>query len=105
MYLVLAVRGIVANDVLPPEVETVTKARRMRLTPTDFLTQGYTAGCPGCFNLRRKSVKSRNYSEGCRLRMKGCLDTTTEGRARKERESAGREDDPTNVLRAEDAKI
>ena len=40
--------GIVVHDVLPPEVETVTFARRMRLTPSDFLTHGYTAVCPGC---------------------------------------------------------
>ena len=37
--------------------------------------------------------------------MEDCLDTTAEGRARKERESARREDDLTDALRAEDAKI
>ena len=61
--------GIVAHDVLPPEVETVTTARRMRLTPSDFLTHGYTARCPGRINLRRMSEKSRNDSEACRLRI------------------------------------
>ena len=40
--------GIVAHDILPPDVEAQTAVRRMRLAPSDFLVHGYTAGCPGC---------------------------------------------------------
>ena len=83
---------IIAHDFLPPEVETITTARRMRLTPGDVLAHGYTAGWPGCTNLRRKSEKSRNHSEACRLRIEGCLDMALEGRAKREREAARRED-------------
>ena len=29
--------GVIAHDVLPPDVETQTAVRRMRLAPSDFL--------------------------------------------------------------------
>ena len=97
--------GIIAHDTLPPEVEVAVNTRRMRLSPSDFLTHGYTAGCPGCINLRRKSPQSKNHSEACRLRMESCLGATYEGRARKECEAGRKDEELTAALRAEDAKI
>ena len=38
---------VVAHDVLPPDVETQTTVRPMRLSPSDFLVHGYTAGAQG----------------------------------------------------------
>ena len=90
---------------LPPDVETQTAVRRMRLAPSDFLVHGYTAGCPGCVALRRKTGQSKKHSEECRLRMEQCLAATSEGRSRKEREARRREDELTAAFRAEDAKI
>ena len=84
--------GIVAHDMLPPEVETQTAVRRVRLSPNYFLAHGYTAGCPGCIALRRKTGQSKNHSEECRLRMEHCLAATSEGRIRKEREANRREE-------------
>ena len=37
--------GVIAHDILPPEVEVTTTTRRMRLTPADFRVHGYTTGC------------------------------------------------------------
>ena len=64
---VLVEPGVVAHDILPPDVETQTSVRRMRLSPGDFLMHGYTAGCLGCIALRRKTGQSKNHSEECRL--------------------------------------
>ena len=97
--------GVIAHDVLPPDVETQTAVRRMRLAPSDFLVHGYTAGCPGCVALRRKTGQSKNHSEACRLRMKQCLTGTSEGRSRKEREAGRREEELTAAIPAEDARI
>ena len=44
--------GVLAHDILPPDVETQTAVRRMRLSPGDFLVHWYTARCPGCIALR-----------------------------------------------------
>ena len=44
---VLIEPGVIAHDLLPPDVETQTAVRRMRLAPGDFIVHGYTAGCPG----------------------------------------------------------
>ena len=60
--------GVIAHDMLTLDVETQTAVRRMRLAPRDFLVHGYTAGCPGCIALRRKTDQSKNHSEECRLR-------------------------------------
>ena len=73
--------GVIAHDVLPPDVETYTAVRRMRLSPGDFLVHGYTAGCAGCIALRRKTGQSKNHSEERRLRMEQCLTATAEGRS------------------------
>ena len=97
--------GVIAHDVLPPDVEVATGTRRMRLAPSDFLLHGYTAGCPGCIALRRKALQSRNHSEPCRLRMQECLGATADGRARKEREATRKEDELTAALKAEDSRI
>ena len=97
--------GVIAHDVLPQDVEIPVGTRRMRLSPSDFVVHGYTAGCPGCIALRRKAGQSRNHTEQCRLRMENCLKETAEGRSRKEREAARREDELTAALAAEDAKI
>ena len=77
----------------------------MRLNPKDFLIHGYTAGCAGCEALRRKTGERRNHSGPCRLRMETALNETAEGRARKDREAARREEELTEALMAEDAKI
>ena len=61
--------GVIAHDVLPPDVETYTAVRCMRPSPGDFLVHGYTAGCAGCIALRCKTGQSKNHSEECRLRM------------------------------------
>ena len=74
----------------------------MRLAPSDFLIHGYTAGCAGCVNLRRKTGLGKNHSETCRLRMEECLAATAAGRSRKELESARREEKLTKALEAED---
>ena len=104
-YRVQIETGIVAHDELPPEVGTSTPRRRMRLAPSDFLIHGYTAGCAGCVDLRRKMGLSKNHSESCRLRMEECLAATAEGRSRKERESARREEEPTRALEFDDEKL
>ena len=36
--------GVIAHDVLPPDVETYTAVRRMRLSPGDFLVHGSLPG-------------------------------------------------------------
>ena len=77
----------------------------MRLAPGEFLVHGYTAGCPGCIALRRKIGQSKNHSEECRLGMEHSLAAMSEGRSRKEREAARREDELTAALRAEDTRI
>ena len=97
--------GVIAHDLLPPDVVTQTTVRRMRLAPSDFLVHGYTAGCPSGIALCRKTGQSKNHSEECRLRMEQCLAATPEGRSRKEREADRREEELTAALRAEDAKI
>ena len=97
--------GVIAHGELPPDVETYTAVRRMRLSPGDFIVHGYTAGCAGCIALRRKTGQSKNYSEECRLRMEQCLTATSEGRSRKEREAGRREEELTAALGAEDEKI
>ena len=91
--------GIIAHDMLPPEVEVAVSTRRMRLSPLDFLIHGYTASCPGCIDLRRKSLQSRSHSEACRLCMENCLGATSEGSARKECEAGRREEELTGVAR------
>ena len=97
--------GGVGHDKLPPEFDTSTPRRRMRLAPSDFLIHGYTAGCAGCVNLRRKKGPGKNHSESCRLRMEECLAASAEGSSRKERESARREEELTKALEAEDEKL
>ena len=97
--------GVIAHGELPPDVETHTSVRRMRLSPGDFIVHGYTAGCAGCTALRRKTGQNKNHSEECRLRMEQCLTATAEGRGRKEREAARREDELTTALKAEDDRI
>ena len=37
---VLIEPGVIAHDVFPPDVETYTAARRMRLSPGDFIVHG-----------------------------------------------------------------
>ena len=90
---------------LPSEVEVAVNTRRMRLSPSDFLIHGYTAGCPGCINLRRRSSQSKSHSEACRLCMDNCLGATSAGRARKDREAGRKDEELTAALRVEDAKI
>ena len=97
--------GVIAHDQLPPQPEVTQTRRRMRLSPKDFLVHSYTAGCPGCDALRRKTGDSRNHTEACRLRMEAALAATAEGRERKERETTRREDELTEALIAEDAKV
>ena len=58
--LVIVEPGVVAHDILLPDVETQTTVRRMRLSPSDCLVHGYTAGCPGFIALHRKIGQSKN---------------------------------------------
>ena len=53
--------GVAGHDELPPKVDTSTSRRRTRLAPSEFLIHGYTAGCAGCINLRRKTGLSKNH--------------------------------------------
>ena len=48
---------------------------------------------------------SKNNSESCKLRMEECLVAAADGRPRKERESARREEELTRALEAEDEKL
>ena len=58
---------------------------RMRLKRDDFISRGFTEGCPGC-----KSILSggpvRNHSEVCRKRMEGAMKESGEGQARLKRQ-------------------
>ena len=40
--------------------------RRMRITPADLMTYGYTVGCPGCEVIQAGEVATRNHKEECR---------------------------------------
>ena len=57
----------------------------MRLKKDDFLSRGFTEGCPGC-----KSILSggpvRNHTEACRKRMEGLMKETDDGQARLKRQ-------------------
>ena len=95
--------AVVAHDEMSPEVDTSTPRKGMIFTPSEVLIHGYTAGCVGCVNLRRKTGLSENHSESCRLRMEECLVATAE-RPRNQRLSARREEKLTREFEAEDEK-
>ena len=90
---------------LPLMPEVTAGTRRMRLLPKDYEKHGYTTGCPGCIRLRRGGAgPSRNHSDECRAKLEGELAGTSEGRARKERETARREEELTQRLSSEDER-
>ena len=96
----------VVTDGLPEMPEVTAKSRRMRLVPQDFQLYGYTGGCPGCIHLRRGGGgQSRNHTQECRDRLEKEIEKTAAGRARKEKETARKEDELTKRLVAEDEKI
>ena len=96
----------VADPSIVPENPAVPQgSRRMRLGPEDFERHGYTGGCQGFIHLRRKSPTRRNHSEACRKRVEAEIQKTSEGRARKERESQRKEDELTRELEKEDERI
>ena len=43
--------------------------RRMRITPSDSMTHGYTVGCPGCEAMQAGGAVKRNHAEECRGRI------------------------------------
>ena len=90
------------HGVLPGDLEPVIGMRRMKLAATDFELHGYTAGCSGCIHLQRGAGTARGHTEACRTRMEKCLIETEQGRARKEREVARREEQLTEEITREE---
>ena len=91
--------AVIHDGDLPPMPDVQVKTRRLRLLPRDFQVHGYTGGCPGCVHIRRGSIgPSRNHTVECRARIEGELDKSAEGRSRKERETARREEELTQRL-------
>ena len=64
--------------------KTGLRARRVRLEKEDFITHGYTQGCPGCQALREEQPP-RKHSEICRQRIEQALRQSEAGRERVER--------------------
>ena len=65
-----------------PPVPRGFQARRLKLDKQDFLTHGYTAGCPGCLYYRSGIGARAGHTEECRTRMEACLAETAVGAAR-----------------------
>lgn len=59
--------------------------RRLRLTPEDFATQGFTQRCPGCIWIQTKVGPRRGHTEDCRSRIEKNINETEEGKERMER--------------------
>ena len=82
-------------DGAPEPADVVPVARRAKLKKEDFQLCGYTSGCAGCMNLQRGSGTTRNHTEACRVMIETRLEATWEGRERKERAAARREEQLT----------
>ena len=65
--------------------ENSTRLYRLRLRKADFLTHGFSEGCPGCQALIA-GTPARGHSERCRTRMCEAMKETDDGRERKERQ-------------------
>ena len=59
---------------------------RMRLKRQDFLTHGFTEGCPGCRALL-SGAPARNHHDACRARMENAISSEPEGQERRERQT------------------
>ena len=94
------------GPVVAPEVaEEAFNTTRVRVVPRYFLAHGNTGGCPGCIQLQRGVGVSRNHSEACRSRMEGILEDSVEGKMRKDRAAARREEQLTWELERQDKII
>ena len=90
-----------------PEGPPQQRYRRMNLVQADFERFGWTPGCPACTHPRRggDSRKRHPHSEVCRERIEKAILSTPEGQARKDRETARREEELDRHIEQEDAKI
>ena len=56
--------------------------RRLRLSPNDFETHGYTAGCPECRHLSTGQGHRQLQSVECQARIENAIKATDEGKVR-----------------------
>ena len=94
---------------VPPEVEPdpieLGPSRRMMLRPADFVTHGFTDGCPGCVAIRAGRGSARRHSEPCRTRIEAEIIKTPEGQIRKDREATRREVEFNRAVEHEEANL
>ena len=76
---------------------------RLRLKKQDFLTHGFTEGCPGCQAIIAGTT-ARGHTEACRARMNIALATTDEGRQRRERQETKENEALARMLEEKDVR-
>ena len=107
MHTDLKVRWL-AEDEIESGRAVVTKDNRrlyrLRLKKEDFLEHGFTEGCPGCQAIIA-GTPARGHSERCRSRMQNALDTTDDGRQRRERQTARENEALARKLQEEDERM
>ena len=69
---------------VPPAAEPGLTARRTPLRKADFVSFGYTSGCPACVNLESEGKTRKGHNEVCRKRIEAESMKSEEGKRRVE---------------------